>query len=195
MFFVEHPRLRSLFFISRDCNSSAKDVKFLWFQISQPFQFFTIKDMITRRDFIQTLGFAAIAGASLNLGGSAFGQTLKTGDLYLLPTESLSDPLLYLTGEHFTPFIDTEFQIRLEGSRRAETLRLIGIKEFRSKANDAKGVQGSSFSLLFENTREAQLAQNVFEFSHAALGTFTLFLSPVNKEPNRYEAVINHLRA
>jgi hypothetical protein len=151
--------------------------------------------MITRRNFIQTLGFAAIAGASLNIGGTAFGQTLKSDDLFSLPPESLSNPVLSFTSAHFTPFIGTDFQIRQEGKRRTETLKLIKVDEIQRKDNLAKGIQGESFSLMFSNTRETQLAGQSFEFSHPALGAFTLFLSPVNKEPNQFEAIINHLRA
>jgi hypothetical protein len=151
--------------------------------------------MITRRNFIQTLGLAAVAGVSLNLGSTAFGQTLQADDLFLVPTESMSDPLLSFTSGHFTPFINTDFQIRRAGSRRTETLKLIDVKDFQSKANQAKSVQGDSFSLMFSNTRATKLVGQSFEFSHPALGTFTLFLSPVNKEPNQYEAIINHLRA
>lgn len=156
---------------------------------------FTIKNMITRRNFIQNLGFAAIVGASLNVSGTVFGQTLKTDDLFSLPPESLSNPVFSFTSAHFTPFIGTEFQLRQQGKRRTETLTLLKVDEIQRKENLTKGIQGESFSLLFSNTRETKLAGQSFELSHPALGAFTLFLSPVNKEPNLFEAIINHLRA
>ena len=151
-------------------------------------------NMITRRNFIQKLGLAAVAGASLNLGNNAFGQTRKTIDLFSIPRESLSDPVLSFTSAHFTPFINTDFAVRQEGSRRTEWLKLLDVKEVQRKGNLLKGVGGDSFSLLFANKRGTPLAQTQFEFSHAALGVFTLILLPVSAEPNRYEAVINHQR-
>lgn len=151
--------------------------------------------MITRRNFIQNLGFAAIVGASLNVSGTVFGQTLKTDDLFSLPPESLSNPVFSFTSAHFTPFIGTDFQLRQEGKRRTETLKLLKVDEIQRKDNLAKGIQGESFSLLFSNTRETKLAGQSFELYHPALGEFTLFLSPVNQEPNLFEAIINHLQA
>ena len=152
--------------------------------------------MITRRNFIQKLGLTAIAaGASLNIGGRAFGQMLKADDLFLIPSESMSNPLLTFTSADFTPFINTDFQVRQEGLRRTELLRLIDVKDFQNGDSQRKISQGNSFSLMFYNTRSAKIVQNQLEFSHSVLGKFTLFLAPVNKEPNRYEAIINHQQA
>lgn len=153
------------------------------------------KNMITRRNFIQKLGLTAVVGASLTAGGAAFGQTLKTDDLFALPPETLSNPVLSFTSAHFTPFIGTDFQLRQQGKRRTETLTLLKVDEIQRKNNLEKGIQGESFSLLFSNTSETKLAGQSFELSHPAFGVFTLFLSPVNKEPNLFEAIINHLRA
>lgn len=150
--------------------------------------------MITRRNFIQTLGLTAVAGASLNLGGKAFGQN-KSDDLFSLPSESLSNPVLSFTSAHFTPFINTDFQAVQEGMRRTETLRLLNVKEVLLKENLAKNVQGISFSLMFAATGQTKITGNNFEFSHPSLGAFALVLMPVSAEPNRYEAIINHLRA
>lgn len=150
--------------------------------------------MITRRNFIHAIGLASVAAATLNLNGTAFGQTSKEDGYFSIPAESLADPVLSFKGEHFVPFINTDFEIRNESLRRTETLRLLNVKELERKANKIEGVQGDSFSLMFFSPRGKKLESGQFEFTHFSLGTFTLTISRVSAEPNRYEAVINHLQ-
>jgi hypothetical protein len=150
--------------------------------------------MITRRNFIQALGVASIAAATLNLNGTAFGQTTKTDHLFPLPAEILSDPVLSFKSEHFLPFTNTDFEIWQESMRRPEMLQLLNVKNIEYKTNVAEGVKGESFSLMFFSPRRAKLKAGQYEFKHFSLGTFTLTISPVSAEPNRYEAVINHLQ-
>lgn len=150
--------------------------------------------MITRRNFIQAFGLTSVAFAALNLNGSVFGQSLTKDGYFSIPAESLSDPLLSFKSEHFVPFIDTDFEIRHENLRRTETLRLLNVKDLQLKANDTEGVQGDSFSLMFYSPREFKLESGQYEFTHFSLGAFTLTISAVSAQPNRYEGVINHLR-
>lgn len=150
--------------------------------------------MITRRNFIEMLGLTTVSGLSLNLAGKAFGQKLESTGLFSIPAESLSDPVLSFTSAHFTPFINTDFQAKQEGASRTERLRLLNVKEVLRKQNLLDGVAGDSFSLMFANTRDEKFDGNNFEFFHPSLGAFTLALIPVSAVPNRYEAVINHLR-
>jgi hypothetical protein len=149
--------------------------------------------MITRRNFIEMLGLTTVGAASLNLTGKVFAQTLESGDLFSLPSESLSDPVLSFTSAHFTPFVNTDFEVTQAGANRTETLKLLNVKEAQRKANLAKGIQGNSFSLMFSAARETKFVADRFDFNHPSLGAFTLILMPVSAEPNRYEAVINHL--
>lgn len=150
--------------------------------------------MITRRNFIQALGLASVAGTVLNLNGTVFGQTTISDDLFPIPVESLTDPVLAFTSAHFLPFINTDFEIRQENLRRTESLRLLDVKEFSRKSNPVEGVRGESFSLMFFSPKKSKLISGQFEFTHFSLGTFMLTISPVTAEPNRYEAIINHLK-
>jgi hypothetical protein len=151
--------------------------------------------MITRRNFVGLLGLTTIGALSQNPLGKAFAQTLQSNDdLFSLPAESLSDPVLSFTSAHFTPFVNTDFAAKAPGARRTVSLRLLNVKEVQRKGNLAKGVGGDSFSLMFAATRGAQIAGNSYEFTHASLGVFSLVLIPVSAEPNRFEAIINHLR-
>ena len=150
--------------------------------------------MITRRNFIHSIGLASVAAVTLNLSGTAFGQKSNESGYFSIPAESLTDPVLSLKSEHFTPFINTDFEIRHENLRRTEILRLLNVKELERKANQAEGVQGDSFSLMFFSPRGKKIESGQFEFSHFSLGAFSLTISRVSAEPNRYEAVINHLQ-
>ncbi len=151
--------------------------------------------MITRRNFIQLFGTTVIAGLSINSPVNIFGQTRHEGDLFQIPPESLADPVASFTSAHFTPFIDGDFQVRQNASQETVSLQLIDVEIFQRKANLAKGAVGESFSLVFRGSLPENFAGNRFEFTHPSLGVFTLFLAPVSKERNRYEAIINHLKA
>jgi hypothetical protein len=150
--------------------------------------------MITRRNFVGLLSLTTIGVLSQNPLGNAFAQTLQSDDVFSLPAESMRNPVLSFTSAHFTPFVNTEFHATAAGGRRTETLTLLNVKEVQRKANMAKGIQGDSFSLMFASTRRTKLSATEFEFSHPSLGVFSLVLLGVSAEPNRYEAVINHLR-
>lgn len=150
--------------------------------------------MITRRNFIFAVGAASAGAVTLNLSGTAFGQKSTESGYFSIPPESLSDPVLSFKSEHFTPFINGDFEIRHESLRRTEVLRLLNVKELERKENQTEGVQGDSFSLMFFSPREKKLESGQYVFTHFLLGTFSLTISRVSAEPNRYEAVINHLQ-
>jgi hypothetical protein len=150
--------------------------------------------MITRRNFIHAIGLASAAAVTFNLSGTAFGQKTTETGYFSIPAESLTDPVLSFKSEHFIPFINTDFEIRHENLRRTEVLRLLNVKELERKANQEEGFQGESFSLMFFSPRGKKLDSEQFDFTHFSLGAFKLTISPVSAEPNRYEAVINHLQ-
>jgi len=148
---------------------------------------------ITRRRFIQNLGTAAIAVASLTSTGSVFAQVSKTDELFAVPPESFADPLNYLTRAHFEPFVDTFIEVRA-GEKKIQ-LRLIEVSDLNREANEKRSFRGESFSLLFEDARKARLPQDVYPIKHFALGEFSLLLVPVGIKGNHYEAIINRIAA
>jgi len=148
--------------------------------------------MITRRNFIQLFGVTAIAGFTINSSVKIFGQ--GSDHLFRIPSESMTDPIFSFTSAHFTPFINDNFAVRSNESFKTTPLRLIDVKILEYKENLAKGFTGESFSLLFQGSLPENFVGDSFELSHPSLGVFTLFLVPVGKEPNRYEAIVNHLK-
>lgn len=147
---------------------------------------------ITRRNFIQTLGTAALAIGFLNPVENVFGQTRTKDDLFLIPPESMNDPLAYLTSKHFEPFVNTFVRVQ-KNEKRIVELELIEVKELNNKDNEKRGFTGESFSLLFQSSGKIKLPQNTYKVEHAALGEFSLFLVPVGLKGNRYQAIINRI--
>jgi len=152
----------------------------------------TKKMTITRRRFIQNLGAAALAAASLTSTRSLFAQTSDGADeLFTVPPESLSDPLNYLTKAHFEPFVDTFVQVRT-GDKQIR-LRLMKVSDLNREANEKRSFRGESFSLVFEGSVKKLLPQDVYLIEHFALGKFSLLLVPSGIEGNHYEAIINRI--
>ncbi len=150
--------------------------------------------MISRRNFIHAICLSSVAGLVLNAGGQAFAQKSDQNGFFVLPDEALNDPVLSFTSTHFVPFINTDFEARAENSSRAEILRLHRVEDVERKGNLAQNIEGDCFSLVFVSPRRARLKADRFEFTHFSLGTFTLTISPLRDNPNRYEAIISHLR-
>jgi hypothetical protein len=144
---------------------------------------------ITRRNFVQISGMAALSAALMGPVDKVFGQMAAGSDLFALPPESLADPLNYLVRAHFEPFAGTAFRAGL-GEATAD-LRLKAVTDLTRAVNAKRGFGGESFSLLFESTSGKRLAGGSYDFDHGNLGRFTLNLAPVGKSGRNYEAVIN----
>jgi hypothetical protein len=152
---------------------------------------------ITRRRFVRNLSATALAAASLSsTAASVFGQiaetTAATGGLFPVPPESASDPLNLLTRANFEPFVNTFVEV-YDGEKRVARLQLIEVTELKRANNEKRAFRGESFSLLFQDTRRARLAQETYRVQHFALGEFSLLLAPTGLKGNRYEAIINRV--
>lgn len=155
---------------------------------------------ISRRKFV-----AAGAASLLVLGGSAsgldivFGQSrpagldreLNAGDI---PYASQQDPVFFFRKETFTPYINSNFVVRNQQGR-AVNFKLIGVDDppVRPKGNNPGNRVSTSFSLFFTCGKRT-MPQDQYEFTHDALGTFSLMIVPiVSRAEPVYQAVINHL--
>lgn len=147
---------------------------------------------ITRRNFVQISGVAAISATLLGSVDKVFAQIEKGSDLFQVPAESLSDPLNYLVKEHFEPFVGTAMRAGIEGEAKVD-LRLKAVTELTRRINVKRGYRGESFSLLFEGVSKRRLAAGSYVFDHGNLGTFALLLTPVGKAGKSYEAIINRV--
>jgi hypothetical protein len=64
-----------------------------------------------------------------------------------------------------------------------------------NSANPSSQEQADSFSLVFHGPQTRFLPQATYQFVHAAIGTYSLFIVPIGSEGDhyRYEAVFNRL--
>lgn len=147
---------------------------------------------ITRRKFVGLSGMAALSAAVLGPAGKVLGQAISGDEYFQIPVESANDPLNYLLKEHFDPFVGTTMIAGIEGER-AINLRLIAVRDWSIPINVECGLQGVSYSLLFENVSRRPIAPGIYIFDHDVLGRFSLALLPVGQSGKNYEAVINRL--
>lgn len=145
---------------------------------------------ITRRNFVQISGMAALSAVLLGSVDKALGQTGQGGDFFTLPPDSLADPLNYLVKAHFEPFAGTTFRAA-RGDGPAVNFRLKTVTDHALDLNAKRGFRGENFSLLFESTSGRKIARGAYDFDHGSLGRFTLYLEPVGQSGRNCEAVIN----
>ncbi|HTH51965.1 MAG TPA: hypothetical protein VL501_08530, partial [Pyrinomonadaceae bacterium] len=119
----------------------------------------------------------------------ALGQALRNG-MFMPPVDSTLDPLTYLTSQHFSPFVGSSVAGTSSSGRRG-AFRLVEVNDTLIEANEKRGYTGQSYSLILESP--SRVPGEVYEFRHKLLGTFALFVSPVGKRGNRYQAVVNRI--
>lgn len=147
--------------------------------------------MISRRNFIQLGAIGLVGASSIATAGKAF----AANQLFPLPAGVSADPISRLTSKDFEPLVNTIFRIQnsdlLPGTA---DLRLIQVKKLAHPVNTARGFRGESYSLLFEKSRRQQrFGQGEYNFSHAKLANFSVFVIPVTPDPNHYEVVVNQI--
>jgi Domain of unknown function (DUF6916) len=109
-----------------------------------------------------------------------------------VPDASRLDPIFYMNKASFAAYVGSTFRVRGEG-KQAAVLTLVAVEDLRAGAR-RPGRDGCS--LVFAGTRQKPLAQGTYQFTHDALGEFSLLLARLNtrqKGAVRYEAIINRL--
>lgn len=97
--------------------------------------------------------------------------------------------LAAITADTFRPHLNTQFTVVVSGS---ETVELVLLEAIEVGAERPGRRRGFSLTLGGGSTSRI-LPQRTYEFRHAVLGCFELFIvprTPQNNEP-RYEAVFN----
>lgn len=145
----------------------------------------------SRRNFVRHAG-TAITAAVVVPGAvtAAFGQITRNAGLLTPPVQSTLDPLTYLTPDHFTPFVGTAMQARSSSGRRV-SFQLTEVKNTQLEQNEKRGYVGQSYSLMFESSMH--LPGEIYVFNHKLLGTFSLFVSPIDRKGVQYEAAVNRI--
>jgi hypothetical protein len=91
----------------------------------------------------------------------------------------------------FADQLDSTFRVRRSDGN--VDLVLAELTDLPAHANNAPGLSGEAFSLIFRGPASPRLASGLYTVVHASLGTFALTLGPVDRSPSQpnYEAVIN----
>ena len=97
----------------------------------------------------------------------------------------MADTLQY---ETLLRHLNTKFHISLDNSDTVET-ELVKVGERNVSP------QQERFSIFFEGPPAPALPQGTYSFTHEAMGTFLLFIVPIEYDSKgiRYEAVFNRL--
>ena len=114
---------------------------------------------------------------------------------FKVPDESQADDRL--TEENFSRYLYSKFLI-YTSPLTAISLELINVKHWDSTSTKhaTEAAKLDSFSVLFRGPQTA-LESRTYRITHDQMGTFDLFISPVN-DPNKerlYQAVFNRLRS
>jgi len=128
---------------------------------------------------------------------SIFGQ-IEAGqrELFKVPPESDADQLSSLTEETFSLYVNTRFRI-YTSPLTAINLELIKVKRWErpSQQQSASAPQLDCFSVVFRGPRKIALESGTYKVEHYQMGSFDLFISPVNdRKKRRYQAVFNRLQ-
>jgi len=142
-----------------------------------------------RRQFLQECSLAALAVSltPATVTGRPWFRSMKT--------VSVED----LHHSTFAGHLNTLFQVECGLGRPTVTLELVEMSNREGRSCDMNGasMSGESFSLLFRGPGDCLLPQGSHRFSHAEIGHFEMFITPVvSRDPDHitYEAIFNRLK-
>ena len=112
------------------------------------------------------------------------GAPVSTGTLGI-PVASNVDPLSYYNSAAFRSYLGSTFRVYVS-QRKYIDLELIEVNQLKPAVPGKDG-----FDLVFQDSAAKRLASGLYKIDHAALGTMSLMLGPINRNGTAYEAVIN----
>ena len=146
--------------------------------------------MASRRDFIK-IGSAAAAAAFIpGLAGAVMART--NDGLSTIPAEIRRRASFY-KGSNFEPFLNTDFEVSNADLKSPQSLKLVEVKESRSKPHTPLGVRTTSCSLIFEDAGQSSLPQNIYQLKNETLGNFSVLLVPISHKGKFYEVIFNRI--
>lgn len=158
---------------------------------------------LSRRKFMKA-GALAAAFASLPLKSAMGRNVLEGREASLFSKPPLSpkvnpEQLSYYTESSFTSYLNTQFNVYLTPSS-TRALKLIQVNDYlstlsRSALRKENSPNTECFSLLMTTPPSSPFEQDTYLIEHNALGTFYLFVVPVNEQKrgrslDYYEAVV-----
>jgi hypothetical protein len=94
-----------------------------------------------------------------------------------------------MTLETFAPFVGSSFTIRFS-DREPLQLKMTAAEPIMERVRSKK-LKRQPFTVYFEGPDSVPLPQQIYEFSHEALGDMAMFIVPTGREDGvyQYEAV------
>lgn len=162
---------------------------------------------ITRRSFLKAGGISAfVLGLTLVSQPKAYGQetditvsdeTPSTFEFQTghneIPFEAKSDRVYQFTPETFKPYVGGSFTLQDDlGTRFVATL--VAVEDTRTESQKKENA-GECFTLSFSAPAQKHAErQRIYTIEHGALGEFSLFLVPMEKDGEFiYSATVNHV--
>jgi uncharacterized protein DUF6916 len=147
---------------------------------------------VSRRLFIKAVSGAALIASLPQALENAFSQDKRkpiqngpAGSGVHRPLVSYSDPLYYYNSAAYGSYLGSFFRVYVS-QRRYIDLKLIDVSQLKPAVRDKDG-----FSLVFQDSAANRLRGGLYQIEHAALGTLSLMLGPINQDGITYEAVVN----
>ena len=153
---------------------------------------------VKRRQFLSTGTLVGLSAVFPRLGIiSVFAQQPDAGqhEHFKVPPEIQPDERL--TEENFSRYLYSEFRFSTSPFT-AVSLQLVNVKRWEaSDTPQAQKTKLDSFSVLFKGPRKTALESKIYQVNHLWMGTFELFISPVDdrKKQRIYQAVFNRFQS
>ena len=156
--------------------------------------------IVARRDFLRAgtmLSLSAVIPMQGVVSVLAMQDATDRG-AFKIPVEALPDERL--TQENFGRHLYSTFRI-VTSPFTSIDLQLIDVKDGNSASASAKQAgkkaERESFSVIFLGPRRVSLESKTYTFTHDQMGTFDLFISPVDdtKKQRTYQAVFSRFRS
>ena len=152
---------------------------------------------VSRRQFLSTGTLVSLSAVFPGQGIiSVFAQQPEAGQhgQFKVPPEIQADERL--TEENFSRYLYSEFRFSTSPFT-AVSLQLVNVKRWAPDTPQAQKTKLDSFSVLFKGPRKTALESNTYQVTHDWMGTFELFISPVNdrKKERIYQAVFNRFQS
>ena len=154
---------------------------------------------VSRRKFLRAGTIASLSAIiPLKSVVSAFGQQPDAGQHGEFKVPLQGQPDERLTEDTFSRYLHSEFRIHTS-PLTAITVALVKVKrsEVSTAKTNAKTAKLDSFSVFVRGPTQFVLESNTYRVTHDQMGSFDLFISPVDdgKKEQIYQAVFNRFQS
>jgi len=151
---------------------------------------------VSRRQFLSTGTLVSLSAVIPRHGIiSVFAQQPDAGQHGHFKVPPGIQPDERLTEENFSRYLYSEFRFST-APFTAVSFRLVNVKRWAPDTPQPQTTRLDSFSVFFKGPKKTALESKTYRVTHDWMGTFDLFISPVNdrKTQRVYQAVFNRFQ-